>query len=202
MTHKYHVGEAGIAAAVKTIGEGGTIVYPTETCYGLGGDALNRVVIDNVYKLKQRPRSKGLTVVVSDIDMAERFCVLSPEERHLCEVFMPGPLTIVATKRENVPGELNEKFVFRIPGDETARELSRQVGVPVVATSANISGRPQAYSTSEIDEAILHEVDVVLDGGTLEERQPSTVVELTDSELRIHREGPVKAADLRGELNG
>lgn len=201
-TRKYPVNEAGIEAAVDAVVAGGTIVYPTETCYGIGGDATNVNAIKKVYEVKQRPRSKGLTVIVSSLAMAERYCRLSLEERHLCEALMPGPLTLVAEKKPNVPDALNEKFVFRVPGEETARQISKRANTPIIATSANISGQHQAYSVDDIGEDILFNVDVVLDGGTLEQRQPSTIVEILDSEVRIHRQGPVSAEDIRGALNG
>lgn len=200
-TRKYKVGEAGIQAAADAVRKGGIILYPTETCYGIGGDAMNKAVINRIYELKRRPQEKGLTVIVSDLDMAKRYCYLSAHERHLCENLMPGPVTLVADKKPLVPVELNTQFVFRIPGDETARKISRKANTPVIATSANISGEPANYTIDSINESILHNVDVVLDGGTLEEREPSTIVELTEHEVRIHRAGPVSKEEIRGALN-
>ncbi len=200
-TRKYTIGEAGIEAAAEEVRKGGMIVYPTETCYGLGGDAINKAAITKVYELKRRPQEKGLTAIVADLAMAERYCRLTAHERHLCEELMPGPLTLVAKKKSVVPQELNTQFVFRIPGNETARKIASRANTPIIATSANISGEPSSYTVDGIDESILHSVDVVLDGGTLEERAPSTIVELTDHAVRIHREGPVTREQIHRVLN-
>lgn len=198
---KYAADEAGIAAAADAIRDGGVVVYPTETCYGIGGDALNRVAIDRVYELKQRPRSKPLTVIVSSLEMAEKYCYLDAHERHLVKEFMPGPLTLLADKKSVVPDELNDKFAFRIPGNETARELVGEAGMPVIATSANISGEPANFAVDTIDPVLLHDVDVVLDGGTLEEKPSSTIISVEEDRVRVHREGPISPEEIHKVLN-
>ncbi len=200
-TRKYREGEAGIEAAVNAVVAGGTIVYPTETCYGIGGDALDLDVIDKVYALKQRPREKKLTVIVGNLQMAEKYCYLSPEERNLCEEFMPGPLTLVANRKRNVPDALNDRFVFRVPGNETARQITLRARTPVIATSANVSGQPSSYTVESIDEDILYGVDVVVDGGELEEQPSSTIVEVTDHHAKILREGPISGYSIHQALN-
>jgi L-threonylcarbamoyladenylate synthase len=200
-TRKYDTGEAGIEAAAEEVRQGGVIVYPTETCYGIGGDAINKSVINTVYELKQRPRKKGLTAIVADLAMAERYCRLTAHERHLCEELMPGPLTLVAKKQSVVPQELNTQFVFRIPGDETARKIASRANTPIIATSANISGEPSNYTVDGIDESIIHNVAVVLDRGKLEERAPSTIVELTEHAVKVHRDGPVSKEQIHRVLN-
>lgn len=200
-TRKYDTGEAGIKAAVDAVKKGGTVVYPTETCYGIGGNALRRKVIDHVYEVKQRPREKKLTVIVADLEMAEQFAYLSADERHLCEAFMPGPLTLVARKKPGVPNALNDRFVFRIPGSKTAREITRQAEMPIIATSANISGQPANYRVEDIDEDILYNVNVVLDGGELERRPSSTIVAVDNHHAKIIREGPVSQDAIHDVLN-
>ena len=185
--------------AKKIIKDGGLIVYPTETAYAIGGNALNEDIIEGVYDAKQRPRSKGLTVIVDSLETAEKYAELSEEERVLVDEFMPGPLTLVAEKKENVPDSLNDSFVFRISSSPIARELV--IERPLVATSANISGEKTSYSVDDISEELLDEVDFVLDKGRLPRGPTSTIAEVKDGEIYIHREGPVKQEELEAVLD-
>lgn len=184
-----------ISGAVEALRSGGTAVFPTETCYGIGCDATNTDAVEKVYELKRRSREKKLTCIVASVSMAERFCKLSEKERKLCEKFMPGPLTLVAEKKESLPDVVNTDFAFRVSSSEPCRKLSRGVDSPVVATSANISGKPSSYSLDEVDKSILEGVDSVVDGGRLERQRPSTIVRVSEG-LEVLREGPVSKEEL------
>lgn len=196
------VSAAAVAEAADTVRSGGTVIYPTETCYGLGCDATDTDAVERVYALKERPREKKLTVIVDSLATAEEYCHLSEQERQVCEAFMPGPLTLVAEKRETVPDLLNTDFAFRIPGNGTARQLAAEVGVPVVATSANISGAESNFRVDSIAPAIREEVDCTLDAGELEPTPSSTVIGLTDGSVTVHRDGPVTKDDVEAVLGG
>ncbi|MDY6769990.1 MAG: Sua5/YciO/YrdC/YwlC family protein, partial [Candidatus Nanohaloarchaea archaeon] len=148
-----------------------------------------------------RPRDKGLTAIVADLAMAEQYCTLSDAERRVADHFMPGPLTLVAEKTDAVPDALNEAFAFRVPGSETARLLSQAAAVPVVATSANISGEPSSYRVADIDPSVRAAVDAVLDGGELEESPSSTVISISDGDVTVHRDGPVTRGDVEAVLD-
>ena len=175
------VREQEIEEAREVIENGGAVIFPTETAYGIAVDATNPESVNKVYKVKDRPRSKGLTTIVSSLGQAEKHAELSDTERKIVEELMPGPITLVAEKKDSIPDELNEKFAFRIPGKETARKLAKNT--PITATSANISGNKTSYSVDEIDKELREKVD-------------STVAELTDNDIRIHREGPIKKRDV------
>jgi len=175
------------------------IVYPTETAYGIGGNALNKDVIDRVYDAKKRPRSKGLTVIVNSLEQAEKYAELSDAEKALVEEFMPGPLTLVAEKKDSVPDNLNDSFVFRISSSPIARELASEG--PIVATSANISGEKTSYSVDDISEELLEKVDFVLDKGRLPRGPTSTIAEIRDGEVFIHREGPISQEEVEKALD-
>lgn len=187
-----------IEEALHVIEDGGLVIFPTETAYGVAADATNGEAIGKVYEAKQRSRSKGLTTIVSSLDQAEKYAEFSDAEKKLIEQFMPGPLTLVAKKREGVPDSLNEDFAFRIPGSNIARELARNT--PVTATSANISGRETSYSAEDISEELLQKADMVLDAGNLSPSPTSTVAEVNNSEIVIHRKGPISKADLESVL--
>lgn len=183
-----------IEKAKKVIQNGGLVIYPTETAYGIATDALNREAVDKVYRVKQRPRSKGLTVILDHPDTAERYAKLTDAEREIIDEFMPGPLTLVAEKKEDVPDSLNEKFVFRTSSSKTARELAENG--PITATSANISGKETSYRMEDISPELREKVDCIIDAGELEESPTSTIIELVDGEVVVHREGPINKNEI------
>ncbi|MDY6777987.1 MAG: L-threonylcarbamoyladenylate synthase [Candidatus Nanohaloarchaea archaeon] len=190
------IDDTEIEEAVTALEQGGTVIYPTETCYGLGSDALDEQAVEQVYTLKERPREKKLTTVVSDLDMAREYCHLGPLEERVCRAFMPGPLTLIAKKRDTVPDILNDRFAFRVSSRKVCQELPRRLGSPVVATSANISGNPSSYTVADIDRVIRDRADAVLDAGRLEERPSSTVIDLEGGEPTVYREGPITRAEI------
>ncbi|MFP4151017.1 MAG: L-threonylcarbamoyladenylate synthase [Candidatus Aenigmatarchaeota archaeon] len=185
----------------RKIKEGDTCIYPTETCYGLGTNALDPEAVEKIYDIKERDRGKKLSCIVSSLEQAEKYCKLSEVERKLCDEFMPGPLTLVTEKKEDVPDVLNQDFVFRVSSNDTARKLAEEAGVPVVATSANFSGAENRYSIEDISRVVRERVDVVLDCGELEEKKPSTVVKLKDGEPEVVREGPVTREQIETFLS-
>lgn len=183
-----------IEEALNVIEDGGLVIFPTETAYGIAADATNPKAIDKVYEAKQRPRSKGLTVIVSSLSQAETYAELSEKEFRLAEEFMPGPLTLITDKRDIVPDSLNDDFAFRIPGSKMARELAEEI--PITATSANLSGQKTSYKVEDISKELKEEVDLILDSGRLEESPTSTIAEVDDACLTVHREGPIKKQEL------
>ncbi len=180
--------------AKEVIEDGGLVIAPTETAYGIAADALNEDAVDKVYTVKQRPRSKGLTAIVDSLETAERYAKLSDTERKIIEEFMPGPLTLVAEKKDKVPDNLNEKFVFRISSEEVASELA-EAG-PITATSANISGEETSYRVEDISPELRENVDYIIDVGELQESPTSTIVEVVDGDIMIHREGPINKNEI------
>lgn len=184
--------------AKKVIEDGGTVIFPTETAYGIAADALDPEAVKRVYEMKDRPREKGLTVIVDSLETAEKYAELSEREKKLVEEFMPGPLTLVAEKTGEVPGVLNEKFVFRVSSSELARKLA-EIG-PITATSANVSGNDTSYSVEDIDPGLREQADLIIDRGELEKSPTSTVAELVDGEIAVHREGPIKKEELQESI--
>lgn len=185
--------------AKKVIEEGGTVIFPTETAYGIAADATNEEAVGKVYQLKKRPREKGLTVIVKSLEQAEKYSDLSEDEKKIVEEFMPGPLTLIAEKKDNLPDNLNEDFAFRISSSETARKLAGNT--PITATSANISGKDTSYAVEEISKELREKADYIIDAGELDEGPTSTIAELKD-ELVIHREGPIKKEEIQKVLQG
>jgi L-threonylcarbamoyladenylate synthase len=180
--------------AKENIKKGGIVVFPTETAYGIAADATDEEAVEKVYEAKQRPRSKGLTAIVDSLETAERYAELDEVERKIVEEFMPGPLTLVAEKKDSVPENLNKDFAFRISPSKVSHELASKS--PITATSANISGNETSYSVDDISEELLEKVDHVIDAGELEASPTSTIAEVVDGEVVVHREGPIKKKEL------
>lgn len=190
-----------VKEAAQTVKSGGTVIYPTETCYGLGCDATDEGAVARVYEIKERPREKQLTVIVDSIGTARTYCDLTEKEEALCDAFMPGPLTLVAEKNDRTPDLLNESFVFRVPGNRIARRLAAEAEVPVVATSANISGMESSYSVEAISDRVRREADTIIDAGELERTPSSTIVRVVDGAVDVLREGPIGRSDMEDVLD-
>ena len=196
-----NLAEGKIKEIAKGVRNGKILVYPTETAYGIGTNSMNEKGIEEIYKIKGRPDEKKLTVIVSSLNMALKYCYLNEKERKLCEEFMPGPLTILAQKKPNVPDKLNDKFAFRITSHKTAREIVEDMGLPLIATSANVSGRGSIYSLKRLDQRVKNKADYIIDAGELEKTPPSTIIDLSSEDLRIIRQGPIKEKQIRKSLS-
>jgi L-threonylcarbamoyladenylate synthase len=177
-----------IERVAQGIEAGELVVYPTETVYGLGADALDAEAVESVFEVKGRSRSNPLSMAVPDIATAREYTTPTERERAFIEQFLPGPVTVVLERKPMVPDALtagSERVGIRIPDHEVALELARQAG-PITATSANVSGTGSARSVEELDAAIRDAAAVVLDGGETP-GGGSTVITVETSE--IHRRG-------------
>jgi len=175
-----------IPTAVKILQQGGLVIYPTETCYGLGADATNPVAVRKVFLAKKRGLDSPISVIVSSLEMIKKYAIVPREVEQLVNEHMPGPLTLVV-KNKSFPRILcgeGIKVGFRIPDHVIALELVKQFGKPITATSANISGGPDPYLMPDLP------VDFTINYGKLPKRPTSTVY---DTVLKkTIREGPVK----------
>ncbi|MEE8402734.1 MAG: L-threonylcarbamoyladenylate synthase [Candidatus Hydrothermarchaeaceae archaeon] len=186
----------GIKEAADALKRGALVIYPTDTLYGLGCNALDESAVEQVFAAKNRQASKPLPIAVSDIPMLKRYAELTDTGERLAEAFLPGALTLVLKKR-NLPDVLTgglPKVGVRIPKSDIALRLIELSGAPITATSANISGNPPPVSAEDAASQI-KEADIVLDEGLLAGSAPSTVVDLT-GKPKILRDGVIK----RGEL--
>jgi L-threonylcarbamoyladenylate synthase len=189
--------ESNISKAISALKKGNIIVYPTDTLYGLGADIFNVNAIRKVFKIKKRPFNNPLSVAVSDISELEKIADVDEHTRQLVKQYMPGKLTLILKKKEiisdNVTGGLN-KVAIRIPDNKIALEILTNFG-PITATSANIHGLKTPYIINEIIMQLKENVSVYLDDGRLEGRS-STIVDLTDHQVRIIRKGAIPEKDI------
>lgn len=178
----------GLDEAAAAIQRGELVVYPTETVYGLGADALNSGAIERVFEAKRRAREKPLSMAVPDVDSALEHTHITDREERFMRAFLPGPVTVVVERGAAVPDVLTagrDRVGIRIPDHDLARSLLERTP-PITSTSANVSGNPSARRVADLDPAIREAAAVVVDGGETQGTE-STVVDLATNE--IIREG-------------
>lgn len=190
-----------IETAGKIIREGGLVAFPTETVYGLGGDALNPESSRKIYAAKGRPSDNPLIVHICRLEDLEPIVTGIPETaKKLAAAFWPGPLTMILEKSDRVPkettGGLNTVAV-RMPGDETAQALIRAAGGYIAAPSANTSGRPSPTLAKYVKEDLDGKIEMILDGGKAVIGLESTIIDLTEKEPIILRPGYITGRMLR-----
>ena len=184
-----------IESAAKCLKNGGTVVFPTETVYGLGADAFNPDAIEKIYIAKGRPSDNPLIVHISDIsDVSFLARSITPNAKILMEIFWPGPLTLIFKKKDNVPDKVTaglDTVAVRYPSNETARKLIKQSGVLVAAPSANLSGSPSPTICEDVVSDLNGRVDYIIDGTGCEIGLESTVVDVSGDETVILRPGGI-----------
>lgn len=173
----------GIDQAVRLLRAGGVVVYPTDTAYGLGGVFNNQSVIRRVLRIKKRQNRK-FTVVCADTAQAVRFFKLSPAAKSLAKRYWPGPLSIVVSPSLSV----------RVPANKIARDLARLAGRPLIATSANLSGRAAPYSATATAKEFKNQKnqpDLIINAGKLKKTPPSTIVKVKGGKAEVLRQGKI-----------
>ncbi|WP_254762452.1 L-threonylcarbamoyladenylate synthase [Natrinema marinum] len=176
--------------AAEAIDAGELVVYPTETVYGLGADALEPDAVERVFAAKGRDRSKPLSFAVPSVPSALQHVRATDRERQFMATFLPGPVTVLCRRRKSVPDELTagrDRVGVRVPDQPLALRLCERAGTPITATSANVSGRASARQVADLDLEIREAAAVVLDDGETDGGTESTVVDVSSG--TIHRRG-------------
>lgn len=197
--------DENIKKAAEIIRKGGVVVFPTETVYGLGGDALNPKAVARIYEIKNRPNFDPLIVHVCSIDMA-RSLVLEIDEvsLKLMERFWPGPLTIVLPKKDHVPDITTaglKTVALRMPSSKVALKLIEFSARPIAAPSANPFGYVSPTNAIQVAETLGNKVDMILDGGKTEFGIESTVVMYHEGNLYLLRPGALEVEAIERYLN-
>lgn len=193
----------------RTLAEGGLVAFPTETVYGLGGNALFSDTVSKIYQAKGRPSDNPLIVhVASKKDVYPLVQSVTEQAEIIFDALCPGPITVVLNKSNLVPDAVTSggsTVAIRIPENKIARTLIEKSGVPVAAPSANLSGRPSPTTADHVAEDLAEQVDYIVDGGACRVGLESTVVDLTVSPPKILRPGGVShetLSSLLGEVIG
>lgn len=189
--------KTALKPAISSLRDGGIVIYPTDTVYGIGCDPRNEEALTRLLNLKGR-RGKPLPILASNIEAIKLIADINSKAEKLARAFWPGPLTIVVPLKSHMPFQVTmgkSKVGVRIPNNIVARILAENIGGLIVGTSANKTGEREPKSLEEVDASLLSQVDVAINGGTCPLGVPSTVVEV-DGEVRVIREGAIKTVDL------
>lgn len=192
-----------IKYAASILRNGGTVVFPTETVYGLGANGLDENAVAGIFHAKGRPQDNPLILHINDKNDIEKLSENIPfYAEHLIRKFWPGPLTLIVKKKACVPDIITaglDTVALRMPSDNIALALIKESGVPVAAPSANISGRPSGTDVCYIKEDLYGKVDVILDVGESVIGLESTVLDITVNPPVILRPGGITSEEIERE---
>jgi L-threonylcarbamoyladenylate synthase len=197
--------------AADFIIEGKIIAFPTDTVYGIGGDPLNVEVIHKINEIKFREESKGLLLLVADIEEASKVAEFNTHSRILAEKYWPGQLTLILNKKKGsiIPPELTgykDSIGVRVANNDILtcilgilRERGQFGGI--IGTSANYSGESPSVSGDEVAKKIMSPIDLIIDGGKAKSKIASTIIDCTSAQPKIIREGYIKEDEILNLLN-
>jgi len=186
--------------ALEVLRRGGVIVYPTDTVYGVGCRIDDEAAVRRIFALKGRGLDDPLPVLLADPGQLDEYgTAISAAARRLAALYWPGPLTIVVRRSPRIPALVaggGETVGLRVPGHPVPRALVRELGVPIIGTSANTHGTPSPVTVQGAVFDLGDRVDLVIDGGRAPLGLPSTVVDATVDPPRLVREGAVVVRDM------
>jgi tRNA threonylcarbamoyl adenosine modification protein (Sua5/YciO/YrdC/YwlC family)/tRNA threonylcarbamoyl adenosine modification protein YjeE len=190
--------QPSILEALQVLKNGGLVIYPTETCYGLGALATNNRAVEQLLAYKGGRQNKAVAVAVADSAMAHKYVEINPTAYHVMDELLPGPVTVVCRDKGVVAHKLvstTGTLGIRIPDYSPTLALIRALKLPITATSANTSGKKAPYSYDDLRRYTtapkLDMIDLFLDAGPLPRRMPSTVVDTTTDTIEVLRGGEV-----------
>jgi L-threonylcarbamoyladenylate synthase len=189
-----------LAYAVQLLRAGQVIAFPTDTVYGVGADGFNERAIEQLFVVKERERGKAIPYLLADTaDLAKVVREMPRAAQILAEKFWPGGLTLVVPASPRVPKILiagGDTVAVRVPNHPTTRALIATLGVPLAATSANISGGPDPANAQEVLAQLNGRIPLVLDGGATRGNVPSTVVDVTSDPPKVLRVGVIAVEEI------
>ena len=190
--------------AGQIIKNGGIVIFPTETVYGIGTNGLDEKAVKKLYEIKKRPLNKPISLLVSNMEMVEKIAKdITDIEYKIMEAFFPGPLTIILKKKDIVPNIVtaNDNTVgIRVPDNEIARKIIECANVPIATPSANISGNPSGTNIKYIINDFDGKVDYIIDGGESKIGLASTIVQVIDEIPHILRQGSITLEQINSRI--
>lgn len=189
----------GIEKASQIVSQGGIVVFPTDTVYGIGCNPYNKDAVKKIYKIKSRDFSKPFPLLVYSKEIAERIALFDVFTKKIVERFWPGPLTIILKLTdESLKKSLNltDKIALRVPNHKCTLELLKKCNL-LVGTSANISGHSSFTNPDECFNNI-QKYDIFVDGGITTSKSESTIIEIENEEIKIIREGSLSYEEILG----
>ncbi|GII01286.1 L-threonylcarbamoyladenylate synthase [Planobispora takensis] len=194
---------AGLTDAASAVRQGELVVLPTDTVYGIGGDAFTHAAVSRLLEAKGRGRDMPVPVLVGTVSAANALVEnLGPYGQDLVDAFWPGPLTLVCRVNRSLSWDLGDTkgtVALRMPLHAVALDLLKETG-PMAVSSANRSGSPPATTAAEAESQLGDSVEVYLDGGPCTDDVPSTILDLTTAVPRLLRRGAIPVGKLRGVI--
>ena len=194
---KVNCNKEGIEKASKVIKDGGIVVFPTDTVYGIGCNPYNKESAKKVYEIKSRDFSKPFPVLVYSKEIANKIAEFDEISEKLAEKFWPGQLTILLKLKDSKLKEslnLSDKIALRVPNHECTLQLLEKCHY-LIGTSANVSGQPSFFDPQECIKSVKN-YDVFVDGGTITSKGESTIVQIEDGKVKIIREGSLSKEEI------
>lgn len=204
---KENIKQQEIEEAAEEIKKGNLVIFPTETVYGIGANALDENAVKKIFKAKGRAQDNPLIVHVANIDMVKPIVEhIGTLEQKLIEKFWPGPLTIIMKRKSNkvIPNIVTanlDTVGIRMPSNLLAKKLIEKAGVPIAAPSANVSGKPSGTNIEDIKEEFEGKVSYILDGGSTDIGLESTVIKVENDKIDILRPGKITKEQLEEVAN-
>ena len=195
---KVNCDNEGIKKVVEIFKNGGVIVFPTDTVYGIGCDPYNENAVKKIYEIKSRDKIKSLPVLAYSIDIVKQIVMIDKLTEKIVEKYWPGPLTLILKlKDQKLKKSLNleEKIAIRIPNSECTLKLLKECNL-LVGTSANVSGDSSFTDPQKCIEN-LKNYDAFVDGGTITSKGESTIIEIENEKIHVIREGALKKEDIK-----
>jgi len=196
---KVNCDKEGIEKASQIINQGGIVVFPTDTVYGIGCNPYNKDSVRKIYEIKSRDISKPFPVLVYSKEIAEKIAFFDEFTKKIVERFWPGPLTIIlklTDKNLKISLNVTDKIAVRIPDHKCTLELLKKCNV-LVGTSANISGHSSFTNPDECFNNI-QKYDIFVDGGIITSKVESTIIEIENEKIKIIREGSLSYKEILG----
>ena len=194
---KVNCNDEGIRKSVEIIENGGVIIFPTDTVYGIGCNPYDANAVKKIYEIKSREKIKSLPVLVSSIEIVKQISIIDEFTEKIIKKYWPGPLTLILKlKDKNLKKSLNleDKIAVRIPNSLCTLKLLNKCNL-LVGTSANVSGDSSFTDPQECMKNV-KKYDVFVDGGTITSKGESTIIEIENEKIHVIREGALKKEDI------
>jgi len=191
-----------IRYAADHIRAGEVLGMPTDTFYGLAADPFNLRAVDRVYEIKSRSRHKPLSLLIESVEQAQELARPLPQEFHaLAKKFWPGPMTVIVKAASRLPLKVTANtgnVALRVPNAKIPLEVVKAAGIPITATSANLSGESECTTALAVRDQLGMSIPIIVDGGTSPREIASTIIDLTDEDARwkILREGAISSQEV------
>ena len=192
-----------IAETQKVLKAGGIIAFPTDTFYGLGADPYNKTAVEKIYTIKGRDPEKPLLLLIDSITKLDGLVEeISKTATKLIVSFWPGPLTMLFKPKPTIPKNITTGLIgIRQPGNPITQKILAELNYPLTAPSANISGEDPTTTAEQVKDRFGNKVDLILDAGTCRGGEPSTLVDTTQTPIRLVRAGAINFKSIQESLN-